>query len=284
MGFEFDSNTAFEGHKGSSDGPKKRRGGRTSKAGDKPRSRAVSKATKEPGPEDPPATPAQPDVMAVPAKVHPRHKTGLPKSGRYPFRLGKKFQASHRWASLGEWKPAFLEALVRHGNIGQACVVAGVARGTIYNHQKADPAFDAAFKEANEAHNDLIRSEVARRGIEGDEIWVYDKDIKEFVSGGKRRSENLLMFHAKMRMPEYKDSFQGKEQDGTQATIAVMTRYLLMAADPNVMPEDLPTLKQIQARVIDTPAISLDPSAQLAQLREQVATLEAQLAAQQAQP
>jgi hypothetical protein len=70
----------------------------------------------------------------------------------------------------------------------------------------SDPAYREAFIDAHEAYCDQIRDEIRKRAIEGDGEPVFNRD-GEFVATRKKKSDLLLIFEAKARMPHlYRDN------------------------------------------------------------------------------
>jgi len=100
----------------------------------------------------------------------------------------------------------FLQALANTGSVTAAIAVAGSSRTRVYELRKADPAFAAAWDEAEEAAVDRLEDEARRRAVEG---------IPEpLVSAGKlvrddqgqpivvrRYSDHLLLALLKARRP-----------------------------------------------------------------------------------
>jgi len=98
---------------------------------------------------------------------------------------------------------SFLAEFARHGNITLACQHATIHRSTLYRWKENSDTFLVQYNQACEEAKDAIRAEIFRRGHDG-----WDEPL---VSGGKlmgtvhRYSDTLLIFHAKMLMPEYRD-------------------------------------------------------------------------------
>ena len=137
----------------------------------------------------------------------------------------------------------FLEAFAVHGNISQACRAAQIERKTVYRWKEKSDAFLVRYNFAFEEAKDNIRAEVYRRahdGVEepmvaqGQPVYDYDPVLDE--QGEQRRdkqgklmwqrgqmlmtrkySDTLLIFHAKMLMPEYRDK-QQIEHSGSLAS------------------------------------------------------------------
>jgi len=88
----------------------------------------------------------------------------------------------------------FLEEFAKHGNITLACRKAEIGRMTLYRWKEKSDTFLVRFNQAFEEAKDAIRAEIYRRGKEGWDDGVVHK-----------YSDTLLIFHAKMLMPEYRD-------------------------------------------------------------------------------
>lgn len=113
---------------------------------------------------------------------------------------------------------AFLEDFARHGIIAKACKTAGIERMTVYQWKEHSETFLLRFNQAFEDAKDNIRAEIYRRAHDG-----YEEDV---LVGGKvhtirKVSDTLLIFHAKMLMPEYRDKQQVEltGKDGTPLVI-----------------------------------------------------------------
>src|SRR5215469_6568656 len=61
----------------------------------------------------------------------------------------------------------FLEALADTGSVTKAVAVAGTSRTRVYELQKVDPAFAAAWAEAEDIAVDRLEDEARRRAVEG---------------------------------------------------------------------------------------------------------------------
>ena len=61
----------------------------------------------------------------------------------------------------------FLKALSESGSVSTAAAVAGTSRTRVYELRKADPAFAAAWDEAEEIATDRLEEEARRRALEG---------------------------------------------------------------------------------------------------------------------
>ncbi len=99
-------------------------------------------------------------------------------------------------------KILFLDSFTHHGIVTHAARDAGIHRKTVYDWLEHDEDFSFAFNQAKEAAKDEIRAEIRRRGHDG-----FDEQV---LVGGKihtvhKYSDTLLIFHAKMLMPEYRE-------------------------------------------------------------------------------
>jgi hypothetical protein len=267
MAFEFDENTTFDGHKGTSPEPK-RRGGRRPKAADDPRPEPPGvNVDTAPGP-----------TPAGPAEVVPK-KPGLPRTGKFPLRpyRPKRHGKGKKWAASGKWIPRFIQAYARTGAIPQSAEFAGVSRGTIYNWRDRDPDFAEAMDDAYEWFTGELETSVLRSAFEGDDVVTWDKGKNDWVTI-KRKSEILRMFVLKRHKPEYRENYKAEDKDGAQAAIQVLVNVLeegkrLGVAATTGQPPALPSFDDF--RTIDvTPAETPE---------EKVARLESELAAARAE-
>lgn len=111
-----------------------------------------------------------------------------------------------------DWKPIFLAALAKRGNVSEAAKAAGVHRDTANEHRKTDAAFLARWESALEDAADALEREAFRR--------AHDGVVKPvFGSGGpgvgtvevghvREYSDTLLIFLLKgIRPAKYRDNF-----------------------------------------------------------------------------
>src|ERR1700746_3400356 len=100
----------------------------------------------------------------------------------------------------------FLKVLADTGNVTAAVAAAGISRTRAYERRKTDPAFAAAWDEAEDIATDRLEDEARRRAMEG--------VAEPLVSAGKlvrgddgqpitvrRYSDNLLLALIKARRP-----------------------------------------------------------------------------------
>src|SRR5215831_19943363 len=100
----------------------------------------------------------------------------------------------------------FVRALSETGSVNKAAALARTSRTRVYELRKVDPAFAAAWEEAEEIAADRLEEEARRRAVEG--------VAEPLVSAGKlvrddsdqpimlrRYSDNLLLALIKARRP-----------------------------------------------------------------------------------
>lgn len=126
-------------------------------------------------------------------------------------RKGVRLSATQRAVA----QETFLEAFAANGNVRVACLKANIDRSTVHQWQEHDETFNMRYHLAKEDVNDAIRAEIYRRAMYGEERFVtsmgkvvYHEDKPLTI---REKSDTLLIFHAKARMPEYRD----KQQDVT---------------------------------------------------------------------
>ena len=125
-------------------------------------------------------------------------------------------------ASRKDWKPDFIAALAESGNITLAARAAGVGRRTVYDAQKADESFAAAWAEAEDIAADLLEEEARKRAVDGTPEPVYYKG--QMVGAVRRYSDNLLMFLLKARRPE---RFRDRSEQRISGSVGVTLSELL---------------------------------------------------------
>lgn len=103
-------------------------------------------------------------------------------------------------------KAQALDAIGRGMSDTAAAVEAGFDRHNFRTWRESDPDFAAAYEQARGQGNDAIRDEIRRRAVEGEtETWT-DKQGNEHTT--VKRSDLLLIFLAKSRMPEFRDNLK----------------------------------------------------------------------------
>lgn len=105
----------------------------------------------------------------------------------------------------------FLEYLMDHGDITQACRQADLSPKSMRKFRREHPKAEAAFKEALDIGTDQIEAELHRRAVTGYLEPVFYKGRR--VNTVRRKSDILLMFLLKKRRPEYRDNYQPPPED-----------------------------------------------------------------------
>jgi hypothetical protein len=108
----------------------------------------------------------------------------------------------------------FLASFSKNANVLLATKAAKVHRSTIYEWLEKDETFSILYNQAKEDAKDVIKAEVKRRGHDGWNEDVYQ--LGKFAGRVRKYSDTLLIFHAKMLMPEYRD--QSKLDVNAQVT------------------------------------------------------------------
>jgi hypothetical protein len=121
----------------------------------------------------------------------------------------------------------FLEELSRCGIIEVAAMRAGMNKSRHYGWM-ADPEYVKAYAEAQRMSDALLEAEIRRRGEQGykKSVWHLGKKVGEETV----YSDNLLMFHAKKRMPEYRDV----QQTNVSMTANVQSNVKLDMTQPRM--------------------------------------------------
>jgi hypothetical protein len=108
-----------------------------------------------------------------------------------------------------EAQSAFLKSFANAGNVRAACMSANVDRSTVRQWEEHDTDFSLKYNLAKEDVNDAIRGEIFRRAMFGEERFVtsmgkvvYHEDKPLTI---REKSDTLLIFQAKARMPEYRE-------------------------------------------------------------------------------
>ena len=136
---------------------------------------------------------------------------------------------------------AFLEAYAVHGTITGAAQAIGATRRIHYNWLNEDPEYPEKFEAARESYKETLKNEIHRRAIHGqDKPVIYKGQIHDWY---KEMSDNLLMFHAKAHMPEYKDSYQPIAGQGQP--VQVLAQQFNIG---NLESQDIDKLREITAK------------------------------------
>lgn len=94
----------------------------------------------------------------------------------------------------------FLAALCVYGNVTRAAEFAGLDRAALYSKRKVDPAFAAAWDEAEALGVAALEDEARRRAYEGWEEPVWHKGVN--CGTVRKFSDTLLIVLLKAHMPE----------------------------------------------------------------------------------
>jgi len=133
----------------------------------------------------------------------------------------------------------FLEAFSEHANVLLAARAADIDRTTVYTWLEHDEDFSFAYNQAKEDAKDVLRAEIYRRGKEGWDESIYELGV--LTKTVRKHSDTLLIFHAKMLMPEYRE----------KSTVDVNS-YTQVQRDPalqQLTDEELETLARIDDRI-----------------------------------
>lgn len=100
----------------------------------------------------------------------------------------------------------FLEEYAKQANVMVAAKAAGIHRTTVYDWLEKDEAFSFAYNQAKEDAKEVIKAEIFKRGHDG---WEENQYYMGMLQGTVHKySDTLLIFHAKMLMPEYREKQQ----------------------------------------------------------------------------
>lgn len=110
-------------------------------------------------------------------------------------------------------KEVYLRTFKNTGNIRASCLAAGIDRSTVREWEEHDPIFCLESQMAGKDVDDLIEAELFRRAMHGDKEPVVSmgkvvRDDEGEVMTVTKRSDAILMFIAKARMPKYREKQQ----------------------------------------------------------------------------
>lgn len=101
----------------------------------------------------------------------------------------------------------FIETLAETCNVSEACRAAGIGRSAAYQWKAEDPAFGAAWKDAEEEATDKLEREAWRRAVEGTDKPVTFQGV--ICDTYKEYSDRMLELLLKAHRP---DKFVEKRQ------------------------------------------------------------------------
>jgi hypothetical protein len=151
-----------------------------------------------------------------------------------------------------ELQDKFLKAFASNGNVRVACASAGISRTSIYAWIEHDADFSMRYNMAQKDVDDAIRAEIYRRAMFGEERYVVAQGKIVYAPDGKtpltfkEKSDTLLIFHAKSRMPEYRDKQQVELTGKDGGAIKIDTTDYSKFTD-----EELAVLERLAQKVHD---------------------------------
>jgi hypothetical protein len=115
----------------------------------------------------------------------------------------------------------FLDALVNTRHVQDAAKAAGVSKDALYRYRKMDPAFRAAWEEALERSDKLLRQEAMRRVMEGylQPVFYHGKEIGTIRKYNDSLLLNLLKLEIRRRERREKLDAEKAEQTDELAEI-----------------------------------------------------------------
>ena len=105
-----------------------------------------------------------------------------------------------------EQRKTFLQKLSETGLQVRACEEVGVNRRVVYSLRKDDKEFEHNYETAMIVYRERLEEEIHRRGMEGWQEPVFYRG--EVIGAIRKFDSNLLMFHAKRHIPEYREKQQ----------------------------------------------------------------------------
>src|SRR6266571_3457246 len=129
------------------------------------------------------------------------HRT--PDTGHETSTSQRSSDSNKKDLSTKDRQRLFLAAFSEHANVLVSARIASIHRSTVYDWLEHDEDFSFAYNQAKEDAKDVLRAEIYRRGKEGWDEPVYHAGI--LTGTVRKHSDTLLIFHAKMLMPEYRE-------------------------------------------------------------------------------
>ena len=147
----------------------------------------------------------------------------------------------------------FLASLAETGNVTAAVAAAGTSRTRVYELRKVDPAFAAAWEEAEEIAADALEAEARRRAVEGTQEplvsagkLVRDDDGQPIAV--RRYSDNLLLALLKTHRPPRRERSVRLQLPALQSAadaVGAMTAITAGVAAGVVTPGEAAELSQL---------------------------------------
>lgn len=117
----------------------------------------------------------------------------------------------------------FLIEYEKCGTIWRAAEAIGKTYKTIQIWKSHDPEFREQMQHSYEAYKSRIEAEIHRRGVDGVEEEIFDRQGN--VIGTKLKySDQLLLAMAKRHIPEYRDSSAPSRLDAPQLDLSGLSR------------------------------------------------------------
>jgi len=158
------------------------------------------------------------------------HRT--PDTGRKISTSQHSSDSNKKDLSTKDRQRLFLDAFSEHANVLVSARAAGIHRSTVYDWLEHDEDFSFAYNQAKEDAKDVLRAEIYQRGKEGWDESIYEMGV--LTKTVRKHSDTLLIFHAKMLMPEYRE----------KSTLDVTTADPLAQALQALSDEQLAQFKQ----------------------------------------
>jgi hypothetical protein len=96
---------------------------------------------------------------------------------------------------VNAWRPAFLTALERTGNVAASCHASGTSRQNAYKAKRTDRAFALAWEDALEIAVELLEAEARRRAMSvSDTLLIFL--LKAHKPGMYREKMDLRFYSA----------------------------------------------------------------------------------------
>lgn len=134
------------------------------------------------------------------------------------------------------WREVFLATFAERANVSAACRVAGVARNTVYEERRADPAFAKLFKTARAEAVERLEEEAWRRAHDGVEKPVYQQG--SLVGHIQEYSDTMLIFLLKANKPKkYRDNVKHEHAGDLNVNIPQLEEALERIYGSDVTPD-----------------------------------------------